>query len=113
MNSTRTLAEFAANLKFEDLPDEVVERLKLLTLNIVGKAFAGSTTSLGKKYLQLGQAIGGGSNEARVIASDVTLSCPAATYVNSGYATALDYDDTLHWALIHPGNRCHLGTGRG
>jgi 2-methylcitrate dehydratase PrpD len=32
------------------------------------------------------------------------LTCPAATYVNSGYATALDYDDTLHWALIHPGN---------
>ena len=103
-NNTRRLAEFSANLKFQDLPDDVVAKLKLLTLNIIGKAFAGSTTSLGKKYLQLGQAIGGGSGDAGVIASDVRLSCPAATYVNSGYATALDYDDTLHWALIHPGN---------
>ncbi|EED34730.1 putative MmgE/Prp family protein [Luminiphilus syltensis NOR5-1B] len=104
MNSTGTLAEFAAGIQFKDLPPEVVDRLKLLTLNIVGKAFAGSATSLGAKYLKLGQAMGGGSSDARVIASDITLSCPAATYVNSGYATALDYDDTLHWALIHPGN---------
>ncbi|MEQ8690422.1 MAG: MmgE/PrpD family protein [Pseudomonadales bacterium] len=104
MNYTRGLAEFAANIKFEDLPEEVVDRLKLLTLNILGKAFAGSTTSLGKKYLQLGSAIGGDGGQAKVIASNMRLTCPAATYVNSGYATALDYDDTLHWALIHPGN---------
>jgi 2-methylcitrate dehydratase PrpD len=104
MNYTRTLADFSAKIEFDDLPQEVVDRLKLLTLNILGKAFAGSTTSLGKKYLQLGSAIGGEGGKAKVIASSTRLTCPAATYVNSGYATALDYDDTLHWALIHPGN---------
>jgi len=33
---TRTLAEFAAELSYEDLPQEVRERTKLLILDVIG-----------------------------------------------------------------------------
>ncbi len=104
MAVTRELAEFASGIQYEDLPDAVVERLKLLTLNIIGKTLAGSKTTLAEKYLALAKTMGGGMPVSSVMTTDTKLSCPAATYVNSSFATALDYDDTLHWALIHPGN---------
>ena len=37
-NETAILAAFAADLRFEDLPPAVVERAKLLTLDLLGSA---------------------------------------------------------------------------
>jgi len=104
MNVTKQLADFASGIQYEDLPEAVIERLKLVTLNIIGKALAGSETTLAAKYLALAKTMGAGMPVSSVMSTDTKLSCPAATYVNSSFATALDYDDTLHWALIHPGN---------
>ena len=59
MSITRELARFAANLTFDDLPEEVVARVKLNTLNIIGKAFAGYKVSLAVPYINLAKAMGG------------------------------------------------------
>jgi len=50
-NETATLASYVANLKFEDIPREVLERAKVLTLDFLGSAIrarrdAESTPSL-------------------------------------------------------------------
>ena len=37
-NETATLAAYVANLKFEDIPREVLERAKVLTLDFLGSA---------------------------------------------------------------------------
>ncbi len=37
-NETATLAAYVANLKFEDIPPEVLERAKVLTLDFLGSA---------------------------------------------------------------------------
>src|SRR5260370_40006746 len=52
-NETATLAAYVANLKFEDIPPEVLERAKVLTLDFLGSAIrarrdAESTPSLFK-----------------------------------------------------------------
>ena len=36
MSETKQLAEFVANLSFDDLPIEVVERIKFLIMDTVG-----------------------------------------------------------------------------
>ena len=50
-DETATLAAYVANLKFEDIPREVLERAKVLTLDFLGSAIrarrdAESTASL-------------------------------------------------------------------
>src|SRR5882757_505188 len=50
-NETATLAAYVANLKFDDIPTEVLERAKVLTLDFLGSAIrarrdAESTPSL-------------------------------------------------------------------
>lgn len=104
MSITRKLAKFAVNLKFEDLPENVVFQAKLNILNILGKALAGYKVNLAKPYLNLAMSIGGGKEDATLIGNGRKIACAPAAFFNSSLATMLDYDDTLHWALVHPGN---------
>ena len=39
-NYTRRLAEYAVSLDFSDLPEEVVERVKMMTLHTLGVSLA-------------------------------------------------------------------------
>ncbi|NWG75301.1 MAG: MmgE/PrpD family protein [Rubrivivax sp.] len=116
MNITRELARFIVNLEYKDLPDNVVAQAKLNILNIIGKAFAGYKVSLAKPYLNLAKGMGGGRADATVIGDGSKIACAPAAFANSSLATMLDYDDTLHWALVHPGNSAvsaALATGEG
>lgn len=104
MSITRDLARFAVNLRYEDLPGEVVAQAKLNTLNIIGKALAGYKVSLAVPYLNLAKGMGAGNGVATLIGDGTKIACAPAAFANSSLATMLDYDDTLHWALVHPGN---------
>ena len=116
MSITRELANFAVNLKFEDLPENVVTQAKLNILNIIGKALAGYKVSLAETYINLAKGMGGGMGDATLIGDGSKIACAPAAFANSSLATMLDYDDTLHWALVHPGNAAvsaALATGEG
>jgi 2-methylcitrate dehydratase PrpD len=91
-------------LQFGDLPDEVVAQVKINTLNIIGKALAGYKVSLAVPYINLAKGMGGGNSIATLIGDGTKIACAPAAFLNSSLATMLDYDDTLHWALVHPGN---------
>ena len=41
-HSTRGLSEFVADLKFEDIPRDVVEKMKLLVLDTIGAGLLGA-----------------------------------------------------------------------
>ena len=63
-NETATLAGYVANLKFEDIPPQVLERAKVLTLDFLGSAIrarrdAESTPSLLKMLEALARRQGG------------------------------------------------------
>ncbi len=47
-SATKTLADYAAKLKYEDLPGDVIDQAKLLTLQTLGVALAACPTEQGK-----------------------------------------------------------------
>ena len=57
---TRTLAEFAAGLNYEDIPRPVVERAKDCLIDTIGAAVFGSTMPWSKIVAGYAKANGGG-----------------------------------------------------
>src|SRR4051812_39292244 len=57
-NATRDLARFASGLRYEELPKEVVERIKLCVLDHIGCALYGATLPCTRKVAVLASAEG-------------------------------------------------------
>lgn len=100
---TERLARFAATLRFEDLPTEVMERAKLLFADLAGIMVRAqsldSTVSLMAALRELGQAGG----EARVLGSAEAWTPQAAALIGGAAAHSLDFDDTHAASQLHPG----------
>lgn len=102
----RTIAEafadFASGLRYEDIPDEVRERAKLLILDCIGIALASGTYDFAKRadaaVRRLSGALVGGST---VIGRPGSLSLRDAVYLNGILVHGLDYDDTHPEGVIH------------
>ena len=99
---TEKLAAFASNLKYEDLPVEVIERTKLLLLDITGimvraRHDAESTASLIQAVKRL--ELAGGS--CSVLGDNATYTPPAAALINGTLAHSLDFDDTHAEGSLH------------
>lgn len=99
---TRTLAEFAANLTYDDLPAEVAARTKLLILDISGvmvraRHDAESTPSLVSAVSRMGLDKGACS----VLGDGKGYAPPAAALINGSLAHSLDFDDTHAEASLH------------
>jgi len=89
------IAEFAVNLNYEDLPEEVVFQVKRFLLDSIGCAFGGWDTEDVQIQHQLLQKVGG-RPESSVLVSGVKLPMKHATLLNSLLIRALDYND-IYW----------------
>jgi 2-methylcitrate dehydratase PrpD len=88
------LVEFVLDVKYEDLPSEVVEIGKNLVLTIFGTAIAGAMME-GCKAL-VNQIKGwGGKEEATTLIHGGRVPAHNAVLVNSYMARALDFDDGI------------------
>src|ERR1700744_2182129 len=101
---TATLAAYVANLKFADIPPEVLERAKVLTLDFLGSAIrarrdAESTPSLLKILETLALD---GKGEATVCGDSKTVSPAFAALLNGALGHSLDFDDTHADSSLHP-----------
>lgn len=99
---TRALAEFAANLTYDDIPEEVAERTKLLIFDTVGIALrarhdAESTPPMMAAVRALSMDHGNGV----VVGDDATYSPAAAAFINGSLAHSLDFDDTHAGGSLH------------
>ncbi|MGI9658925.1 MAG: MmgE/PrpD family protein, partial [Gaiellaceae bacterium] len=99
---TSALATFASRTSFDDLPDDLVETLKLATLNILACCLGGSQTRIGRMHVELARELGAGSEQATIVGEGARVSLPFAVYANGNLAFALDYEDRL-FAVAHPG----------
>ena len=102
MSETKKLADFAANLSFNDIPKDVVERIKFLTMDTVGISIramhdAESTPAL----LSASHAMGYIGGQSRVMGSSTTYTPPAAAMINGTLAHSLDFDDTHAAGSLH------------
>jgi 2-methylcitrate dehydratase PrpD len=102
MGVTRTLAHYAVNTTYEDLPEEVVQQVKVCTLNILGVVFGGYKTRIGQLHVKMAKDFGGGRPQATIIGDGAKVSCPLAAYANGSLGFALDYEDMIHY-ILHPG----------
>ena len=100
---TRLLAEFAADLSYDEVPSDVADRVKLLVLDIVGISLrarheAESTPALLTAAAKLGLTGGG----ATVIGDAGGYTPPGAALINGTLAHSLDFDDTHARGSLHP-----------
>ena len=102
MSETKQLAEFVANLSYDDLPGEVVERIKFLIMDTVGISIRAmhdseSTPSL----LAASYAMGYLGGHSRVIGTSNKYTPAGAAMINGTLAHSLDFDDTHAAGSIH------------
>ena len=94
------LARYAAGLRFEDLPPEVVSKVKVLILDSFGVAMAGSTAP-GIDAAIAAVKGWGDAPQSTLYAHGIKLPAPWAATVNGAMATARDFDDTLDDGMLH------------
>jgi 2-methylcitrate dehydratase PrpD len=89
---TLALAEFAATLKFGDLPADVVENIKLMILDSLGCAIAATTLGDGCRETVALMSDLGGRPESTIIGTGRKVSAPNAAFANGALVHALNYD---------------------
>ena len=99
---TRGLAEFASRLRYEDIPAEVRERLKLLILDALGCALYGA----GLEWCQILRrtlANVDKSTACAVWGSSERLSAPHAALANGTQVQGFELDDVHRAGVLHVG----------
>lgn len=93
-NYTQLLAEYATNLKFEKIPEEVIERAKMMTLHTLGVSLAAKSIDLSDATVKIARAINGGlGGDASVWTTGEKLSMVSASFANGTLADMLDWED--------------------
>ncbi len=92
---SRQISRFVVALKYEDLPADVIEKVKRFLYDSVGCAFGGYTTHDVNIVRQIYSDMGGKA-EATVIGSGEKIPAYSATFLNSLMVRALDFND-IYW----------------
>jgi 2-methylcitrate dehydratase PrpD len=101
LSATEQLAGFAAGLRFEHLPAEVVAQTKQAILDTIGVALAGGGIGEGCGPIAAYAAAAGSSAESSIWSSGARVAAAQAALVNAAHARALDYDDIILFPQIH------------
>lgn len=104
LTPTTVMAKFVADLKFEDLPQEVIENAKRIFMDAVGCALASYREEPRKAKVAVGL-----SEEFAAVAQSTVIGGKAshaalAALSNGFLINAADNDDTHKRALIHTGS---------
>ena len=103
---SRQLAQFAAGLRYEDMPAAVVDRAKGVTLQALTSVLIGSTSNEAKHAVQLVTDEEAGVKKGATVMVNGTLVTKAgAAFANSELALAGGKYDTFRM-LTHP-NTAH------
>jgi len=99
---TRAIAQFIAQLRYEDIPDEVIARIKLLILDALGCALYGSglewSRILCTALVQLDA-----TKACRVWGTSERLSAPHAALINGSLVQSFELDDVHRQGVLHVG----------
>jgi len=100
---SRTLAQWVVGLKYEDLPREVVDRAKGVTLQSLASMLLGSQTAPGQQAVKLiTEEEAGVRNGATIMVTGSKATKGGAAFANSEMAFAGGKWDTFRM-LTHPG----------
>ncbi|MDP2222752.1 MAG: MmgE/PrpD family protein [Hydrogenophaga sp.] len=100
---TQPLARFAADLRFEDLPPEVVERTQLLFMDLSGIIIRSQSLDSTLVLKETLRDLGLDHGTLQVQGSAERWLPQAAALLAGAAAHSLDFDDTHAPAQLHPG----------
>lgn len=95
----RVIADFAAAVRYEDVPPSVLDQAKLLILDALGIATASTTFPFAKSASAAMQSFGAGDQP--VIGLALRLGLRDAAMLNGLLIHGLDYDDTHLAGVVH------------
>jgi 2-methylcitrate dehydratase PrpD len=102
MNLTREMAQLCYEVQFENLSDELQDRVKYLLLDYLGVAIRGAQTESSvpvHRFCRVRQDIPGG---VPVIATELRVDAPYAALAMGVAAHSLELDDVVNAASLHP-----------
>jgi 2-methylcitrate dehydratase PrpD len=99
---SKTLAAFAANLRFEDIPAPVVRRAEDLFLDWFGSTLAGKGARPVETIERFAQLMGPGSGSAEVLISRRATTPLFAAMVNAASSHFAEQDDVHNGSVFHP-----------
>jgi 2-methylcitrate dehydratase PrpD len=94
------LAVFIEKLKFEAIPPEVIARVKLHILDILGIGLAASGLEYARIIVETVR-IWGGQPQSTVLRYGDRLPAPSAVLANGSFTHGLDFDDTHAESITH------------
>jgi 2-methylcitrate dehydratase PrpD len=94
------LARWAATVKFEDLPEDVVASTKLRVLDVIGLALAGSETDFGRSVRSAALALST-PGPCRILGFGDRVGVTTAAFANGAFSQALEFDDTHNESIVH------------
>lgn len=100
MNETKDLARWIVDLKWGDIPAQVIEHAKVLILDTVGCMLGGSIQESNRAALRYVRAMGGAPQATVVNYGDKTNVCHAA-FLNGSFGHGWDFDDHVHGGSPH------------
>src|SRR5699024_5834379 len=99
---TQNLAAFAAQLRFQDIPTPVIERIKELLLDTLGSMIAGSTAPAVQAIADYAQYMGPASGRAENFVTRQSTSPLFAAMSNAAAAHMVEQDDVHNGSVFHP-----------
>ena len=100
-DATRTLAEFSAGLRYEDLPAEIVHEAKRLLLDTIGCGLGGFGVAKGQIAVKLARRTGG-VEESTILGVKEKVPSGMAAFANGDLMNALDWNALLPPSHVPP-----------
>ncbi|HET9296358.1 MAG TPA: MmgE/PrpD family protein [Candidatus Binatia bacterium] len=109
MNETSDLAKWMVELKWVDIPREVIDYSKILVLDTLGCMLGGSIQDSNKAALRYTRAMGGSPDSTVVNYGDRTNPFNAA-FINASFGHGWDFDDMINAGAGHAVSACTAAT---
>lgn len=100
---TRAMAAFVSGLRYDAIPAEVVERIKLMILDSLGCALYGVNLPWSRILHERLSALDSTRDGASVWGSSLRLSSPHAALVNGTQVQGFELDDVHRQGVLHCG----------
>jgi len=100
--TTAVLAAWAEQFRLEQAPDEVVQRMKALILDLLRVTAVGARLPWSRATRKLALKLGG-SGDSSILLCGSRIDAARAAWVNGAYAHACDLDDTHVGSMHHAG----------
>lgn len=102
-STTNELATFLAELRYDDIPTEVVDRCEELFLDWLGSALAGKGYPPIPLFERFAQRMGPASGRSELLTLSATTSPYFAAFVNAAASHVVEQDDLHNSSVLHPG----------